>query len=246
MAFSATLVGSVCLLSCKSPDKTTDAGKTNDNAASGGSKVILVNTFPEVKPTCTVSKETMDSWFVGDSITKGGQVKAANSLNALNSNGDFYKWSWQMFLWQTSPEGSGVIFNQPPFYDVDSSGNVYCAGATSGDIGEATGVKTGGVVETEADVHREACSVGLWDEVVVETNSDGRVVIIVGCCEWGDRCWVIFEDDDVVATEELELLSHEHVTLEDEAFVGLVDAAACEEVVVNVGAHVRSEEAPSV
>jgi len=77
-----------------------------------------------VKPTCTVSSKDFASWFTSGKVTKDGFVKPANSLVNFTTACDFYKWSWQMFLWQTSPNSDGLVFNTAPFYDLDADGNL--------------------------------------------------------------------------------------------------------------------------
>lgn len=73
----------------------------------------------DVLQSCVVNVDTLASWFVSGQITENGQVKAANSLlfNPQN-NCSFYTWSEQMFLWLTSKDGSGTVFESPDFYTV--------------------------------------------------------------------------------------------------------------------------------
>jgi hypothetical protein len=75
------------------------------------------------KPTCTVTKAEFAKWFANGMIQKDGLVVPADSLNFTPSSiCDFYKWSWQMFLWANSPQhpygGSSLVFDSPVFYDV--------------------------------------------------------------------------------------------------------------------------------
>ena len=78
----------------------------------------------DVKPTCTVAPVEIASWFESKTVTANGRGKPANSLTFPDKpNCSFFKWSWQMFLWLTSPPppsyGGGThVFNSPVFYDV--------------------------------------------------------------------------------------------------------------------------------
>lgn len=71
-----------------------------------------------------LTKDVFKMWFEDDTITKEGQVSAANSLDFTNSNNsDFYKWSYRMFLWITSKEDDGTrVFDSQTFYDVAPAG----------------------------------------------------------------------------------------------------------------------------
>ena len=77
----------------------------------------------DAKPLCTVTKAEFAKWYANGMIQKDGLVKPDDSLNFVSS-GDcaFYKWSWQMFLWITSPQhsygGGGLVLDSPVFYDV--------------------------------------------------------------------------------------------------------------------------------
>ncbi len=84
--------------------------------------------FPgNVAPICTVSETTFDTWFDSNSVTTDGKVVVADSLNftpsVSNPNCDFYKWSWQMFLWSLSTNEltDKLTFQGDGFYNV--SGN---------------------------------------------------------------------------------------------------------------------------
>ncbi|MCA9044589.1 MAG: hypothetical protein KDA69_09735 [Planctomycetaceae bacterium] len=76
----------------------------------------------DVKPTCVVSEADFAKWFQSGSVSPGGAVLPADSVNFPldNTNCDFYKWSWQMFLWMNSPTdtGAGIVFDGAEFYDV--------------------------------------------------------------------------------------------------------------------------------
>ncbi len=78
--------------------------------------------------TCTLTPAQFAQWFTSGTVQKDGPVSPADSLNfAPTSLCDFYKWSWQMFLWVTSPQpsqgGSSVVFNSPVFFDVSPPGS---------------------------------------------------------------------------------------------------------------------------
>lgn len=86
--------------------------------------------------TATVPPATFATWFESGMPTLNGVVNPANSItfpdNPALHNVDFYQWSYQMFLWATSPApptyggGGGRIFNSPAFFDVsppDAMGN---------------------------------------------------------------------------------------------------------------------------
>lgn len=77
----------------------------------------LSSTVP--KATCTVSSEDFAKWFASGTVTKDGLVTTADSLDTLDVNCDFYKWSWRMFLWQMSRTQNGPVFNTAPFYDLN-------------------------------------------------------------------------------------------------------------------------------
>lgn len=95
------------------PGKSTKS-ETTDTA------VLQQTSLPQdVLQSCVVNVDTLASWFVGGQITENGQVNAANSLlfNPQN-NCSFYSWSEQMFLWLTSKDGTGTVFESPDFYTV--------------------------------------------------------------------------------------------------------------------------------
>jgi len=84
----------------------------------------------DAKPTCTIAKDTFQNWFVGGQISENGFVQPANSVDFIhNNNCDFYKWSWQMFAWMTSPisgggggygKGANNVLESPVFYTVSA------------------------------------------------------------------------------------------------------------------------------
>jgi hypothetical protein len=85
------------------------------------------NLDPASTYACTITQSDFAKWFETGAITDGGMVDAANSLNELNSDCDAYKWSWQMFLWATSPTGTGngdIVFNSDSFFDLLEDGTL--------------------------------------------------------------------------------------------------------------------------
>jgi hypothetical protein len=84
----------------------------------------------DAQPTVTVPPATFAGWFASGTPTTNGFVKPADSVAFSNSpNGDFYRWSEQMFLWATSPVNNGgtmvPVFASSLFYNVltDAQGN---------------------------------------------------------------------------------------------------------------------------
>lgn len=68
----------------------------------------------------------INTWFVGNTVTRNGVVRPADSLGFLDRpNCGFYQWSERMFLWLTSPApaaygGGSRVFNSPIFYGVSA------------------------------------------------------------------------------------------------------------------------------
>ncbi len=98
------------------------------------------------KQTCVVSETEFATWFSGGAVTKDGWVNPANSLTVLDSDCDFYKWSWQMFLWNLSPKNGSVAFDQPPFYDLEGSDLVQNGTGTRVRGGKVEAVGQAGVI----------------------------------------------------------------------------------------------------
>src|SRR5476649_428900 len=83
---------------------------------------------PDAQSTCTVTTggaPAFVTWFDSGSVAANGVVKPANSVVFPDTpNCSFYQWSYQMFLWATSPApltyggGGGRIFDSPAFFDV--------------------------------------------------------------------------------------------------------------------------------
>src|SRR6266567_3531374 len=79
----------------------------------------------DAQSTCTVTPAAFNAFFQGGTATLNGVVNPADSVGFSNvPNCSFYQWSWQMFLWLTSPApvtyggGGGRIFDSPVFFDV--------------------------------------------------------------------------------------------------------------------------------
>src|SRR5436190_9439257 len=81
---------------------------------------------------CSVSAATVNGWFKSGNVSLNGVATPANSVAFPGTpNCSFYEWSYQMFLWLTSPTpplyggGGGHIFESSAFFDVsppDSTG----------------------------------------------------------------------------------------------------------------------------
>src|SRR5437899_9281217 len=92
--------------------------------------------------TCTVPATTVNGWFKSGAASLNGVINPANSVAFPNTpNCSFYAWSYQMFLWLTSPTpaiyggGGGRIFESSAFFDVsppDSSGQRTMTAHSSG------------------------------------------------------------------------------------------------------------------
>lgn len=90
-------------------------------ASSGIAQTVPVD--PEIG--CSVSATKVNGWFKSGTATLDGPVNPANSVAFPNlPNCSFYEWSYQMFLWLTSPTpaiyggGGGQIFNSASFFDI--------------------------------------------------------------------------------------------------------------------------------
>jgi len=111
-----------------------------------GASLGLTQTIPNnAQNTANVPPPMFASWFTLGFPTVNGEVDPADSLNFSNiPNVDFYRWSWQMFLWLLSPApstygGGGFVFTSPVFFDVsppDPSGIRHFSAVRSG--GERT------------------------------------------------------------------------------------------------------------
>jgi hypothetical protein len=87
------------------------------------SQAQTVPSDPDV--ACSFPATTVNGWFKSGSAALNGVVNPANSVSFPNTpNCSFYQWSYQMFLWLTSPApaiyggGGGRIFESSAFFDV--------------------------------------------------------------------------------------------------------------------------------
>ncbi|MEB2847016.1 hypothetical protein GAO09_16140 [Rhizobiales bacterium RZME27] len=71
--------------------------------------------------SCSIGPAEFQGWFANNKISKDGPIVFANSLAFPQNNTkcDFYKWGQQMFLWLTSPSGSGITITSPQIYNVN-------------------------------------------------------------------------------------------------------------------------------
>ncbi|MCW5718164.1 MAG: hypothetical protein KIS68_10085 [Bauldia sp.] len=81
----------------------------------------------DASPTCVVEPATFQSWFMDDGTGRDQRFRVADSVGFPTDNTacDFYVWGAQMFLWLTSPAGSGLVVDGPGFFNVlpgDASG----------------------------------------------------------------------------------------------------------------------------
>ncbi|PSL23314.1 hypothetical protein [Chitinophaga ginsengisoli] len=116
--------------------------KTSESAV-GVSPYSRIQLPQDAMATCTVSKDTFNTWFKGGTATENGAVTAANSVTFGHQNNcDFYQWSERMFLWITSSseQYGGSVMASPVFYNVvaDPKGGLMLEKHTSGIIPPAT------------------------------------------------------------------------------------------------------------
>ena len=116
--------------------------KTTESAV-GASPYSRIQLPQDAMATCTVSKDTFNTWFKGGTATENGAVTAANSVTFGHQNNcDFYQWSERMFLWITSSseQYGGSVMASPVFYNVvaDPKGGLMLEKHTSGIIPPAT------------------------------------------------------------------------------------------------------------
>ncbi|PWV51964.1 hypothetical protein [Chitinophaga sp. S165] len=103
----------------------TNTNKTTESTAENAtySRIQLPQ---DVMASCTVTKDTFNTWFKSGTAAENGLVSPANSVTFGHQNNcDFYQWSERMFLWVTSPSsaeyaGSSVMAS-PVFYTVVAS-----------------------------------------------------------------------------------------------------------------------------
>lgn len=80
-------------------------------------------TNEKVETYCTISEKEFDTWFATGKASENGAVMNANSVDFVhNNNCDFYKWSYQMFLWMTSSNQGKTVVESPQFYTVSPKG----------------------------------------------------------------------------------------------------------------------------
>lgn len=105
-------------------DNTNDTTSSTNNSELIANPNTTVNNATAPDPTCVAAN--FASWFEGGSVTAGGMVSAANSLDAFNQSCDFYQWSWRMFLWLVSPEKQAgkYVFNSDMFFDMLPDGSL--------------------------------------------------------------------------------------------------------------------------
>ncbi|MGG7517288.1 hypothetical protein ACQ3G6_05300 [Allorhizobium undicola] len=86
--------------------------------------------------SCSIGPAEFQSWFSSGEISRNGAVTFAPSARfpTDNTKCDFYKWGHQMFLWMTSPAGSGLVLTSPTFYNVNfgANGGYFIQGDSSG------------------------------------------------------------------------------------------------------------------
>lgn len=124
------------------------------------------------KATCTVDAAELAGWFQGGTITKDGLVTTANSLQKLNTACDFYKWSWRMFLWQTSRTSEGLVFNVAPFFDLNDNNQL----VTNSSTGYAAKRVRGGKFEKTDRTGQAGVVSGVLMTQPPKENADGSLV----------------------------------------------------------------------
>lgn len=123
-------------------------------------------------PTCTVDRADFAKWFREGRVTRGGFVTPADSLQPLDTLCDFYKWSWRMFLWQTSNSSRSLVFNSPPFFDLNEKNEL-----VSNKSGAPT-VKAlrGGKFEETGRTGQAGLVSGVLMSQAVGVNPDGSLI----------------------------------------------------------------------
>jgi hypothetical protein len=156
-------------------------------------------TDPE--PLCTVTNAEFAKWFANGMIQKDGLVNPANSVNFVpHSLCDFYKWSWQMFLWACSPQhiygGNSVVFNSPVFYDVSPPGPPpNCERNLSVNTGLA--IKQFGVFR--AQVNRNGLAIRLSSSGTIVRTEEGQATGDVLMAQNGSLVYYGIHVNDVYA-----------------------------------------------
>lgn len=122
---------------------------------------------------CTVSEDTVASWFGGE-ITANGWVNPADStapdFGKEDRRCNFYIWGAQMFLWLTSETGAEdkhVMSQSPVFYDISIS---------EASIGQRSFVADNGTMILEAGAKTDTIEFGEASDSDVLITQDGSVV----------------------------------------------------------------------
>lgn len=81
----------------------------------------------DVKPTCIVDQNDFAGWFDAGVVSANASVTPAKSSTFTQDNPNdgtgpnicnFYQWASRMFLWLTSPEGSGIVLDGSAIFNV--------------------------------------------------------------------------------------------------------------------------------
>ncbi|SDG91073.1 hypothetical protein [Chitinophaga filiformis] len=116
--------------------------KTTESAVGTGS-YSRIQLPQDAMASCTVSKDTFNTWFQKGTATENGAVTNANSVTFGHQNNcDFYQWSERMFLWLTSSseQYGGSVMASPVFFNVvdDPAGGLQMERHAAGIIPVAT------------------------------------------------------------------------------------------------------------
>ncbi|MCF6406377.1 hypothetical protein L3C95_26005 [Chitinophaga filiformis] len=136
-----TLMAAVTLIwlgACNS----SNSNKTTESAV-GNAPYSSIQLPQDAMATCTVSKDTFNTWFQSGTATENGAVTPANSVTFGHQNNcDFYQWSERMFLWITSSseQYGGTVMASPVFFNVvdDPAGGLQMERHAAGIIPTAT------------------------------------------------------------------------------------------------------------
>ncbi|MFT5764206.1 MAG: hypothetical protein ACI8X3_001636 [Saprospiraceae bacterium] len=102
---------------------------TNESGTTTTPTTTEVVTDPDAPAqSCVLTTNEFASWFSSGGVTPNGFVPSANSLGTFTDNCDFYKWSWQMFLWHFSPKANSYVYDTRPFYDLEGQDLVFDGG----------------------------------------------------------------------------------------------------------------------
>lgn len=105
---------------CIEPNNNTE---TEDNTETEAAVEVVDPNAPA--KSCVLTSSEFASWFSDGNVTSNGVVNSANSLSSFDSSCDFYKWSWQMFLWHFSPKADSYVYDTRPFYDLEGRDLVF-------------------------------------------------------------------------------------------------------------------------